>query len=410
MINQVTLNKLRENSPTIKKLYLFSESLTCEDIRLLADAIKNNTYLTELGLNNNKFKDDGLRALSDALPFSVITFLDLSANSFTNKGLIYFFQKLNTTSIRNLNLQFNKIDSIGIEALAKALTNNTRLIQLNINHNEFNDTSAISLIQSLNSNYLQQLFMAKNNLTDSFGNELANLLKNDTSLVLIDVSYNQLTDQSVSQMAIALRANSHLTTLLLKKNKIENITLNELIYTCKFNTTLKDVDLTHNALHGNIEAYFLQHENKKFNFQERFRTSKQTSKFIPISLVQTDHIHFEFLKCVFSLLKMSRVIMNTSDNYPADSILALPREIKKNILKYVFMYCLLTEKQKENIIHHVVDNPYPLKTYDKKEKFLQVVDCRMTLKSVSTIFFHHHDVSSKNIPLNDKEKYAGFKK
>lgn len=46
-ISQQTLEALSNNDPTLRALNLSCQNLTDEDIEVLCEALKNNTYLTQ---------------------------------------------------------------------------------------------------------------------------------------------------------------------------------------------------------------------------------------------------------------------------------------------------------------------------------------------------------------------------
>jgi Ran GTPase-activating protein 1 len=92
---------------TLQVLDLRWRGLTTADVMELARALKTNQTLTQLNLsNNNSIKDEGARALADAL--------------YVNQHL------------RNLQLAHANVGDIGGTALMQMLHQNTALLELNL--------------------------------------------------------------------------------------------------------------------------------------------------------------------------------------------------------------------------------------------------------------------------------------
>lgn len=146
-INEITLKRLRENSPTLTALQIEpGKKLTTADVQELVEAAKNNTYLKMLTLNgnyidnekaailtalqnidiltlgNNYISDDGAKTIVDSMPN--LTSLGLESNHITDAGVPY----LTKSKLSSLDLDDNKITS----SAARLFLENTYLTDLRL--------------------------------------------------------------------------------------------------------------------------------------------------------------------------------------------------------------------------------------------------------------------------------------
>ena len=118
-----------------------------DDVVELAKALKGNTTLTELSLNNNNIDDDGASALADALKGNnTLEYLDLSENNIGDDGASALADALQiNNTLEYLDLTENNIGDDGANDLADALKGNNTLIWLDLNNNNIVDTGVSAL-------------------------------------------------------------------------------------------------------------------------------------------------------------------------------------------------------------------------------------------------------------------------
>ncbi|CAF1259981.1 unnamed protein product [Rotaria sordida] len=122
----------------------------------LADALKTNTTLTTLDIENNCIGDEGAKHFADALRnnTTLIT-LDIGCNGIADEGVQHLADALKkNTALKTLNLngasiRGYKISDKGAEYLVDALKNNTTLTKLDIRNNWITNSGAQYLADAL---------------------------------------------------------------------------------------------------------------------------------------------------------------------------------------------------------------------------------------------------------------------
>jgi len=240
---------------TLNSLHLFGADLQESDLDSLLHYLQNNNNITELGLgrfgswqpnapkkisNMIKFNctltsiylfdiginDDNIELLQDSLIANItLTDLDLSLNSWglRSGSALYNILSKNTT-LKKLNLSRNSSKGIDCKQIVKGLEKNNTLISLN----------------------LSQIISKHSKET---GNELANVIKSNSSLTELDLSENRINSTGYNSVARGLKKNTSLKMLNLKYNAVkseedkENSALLNIFESLKDNTSLTNLDL-----------------------------------------------------------------------------------------------------------------------------------------------------------------------
>jgi Ran GTPase-activating protein (RanGAP) involved in mRNA processing and transport len=105
----------------------------CRGTTSIAKALRKNTTLTELDLNNNQISDESVLHLGHALKDnSNLTYLNLNYNNIGPDSLEAFaFGLSHNQSIQTLHLSHNKIQS-GVAYLGESLKCNQSLTELSL--------------------------------------------------------------------------------------------------------------------------------------------------------------------------------------------------------------------------------------------------------------------------------------
>ncbi|EAS04473.2 hypothetical protein TTHERM_00616480 (macronuclear) [Tetrahymena thermophila SB210] len=153
---------------------------------------KNN--LTVITANNNNITDTEFVNMIKQLPHR-IEVLILKQNFISNLGLIQISEvlKSNHQQLIQLDLENNKIKDLGAKALFKALLQNNSLAKLNLSQNQIGDACSQELKDLLeNSMTLQELYLKWNNFRQDGGICIAQGIKKNQSLKVLDISFNNL--------------------------------------------------------------------------------------------------------------------------------------------------------------------------------------------------------------------------
>ena len=215
----VILQALKENS-RLKSLILDGNNMTREIVEDLANVIKNNSYLQQLGLENNNLG-----------PSATVILQALKENS----------------QLKVLNLNSNNMTGQVAEDLANVIKNNSGLEELHLYENDLK-SSATVILQALKENYqLKVLNLNSNNMTGQVAEDLANAIKNNTSLEKLYLSQNDLRS-SATVILQALKENSQLKVLNLNSNNMTGQVAEDLANAIKNNTNLEELYLSQNDL------------------------------------------------------------------------------------------------------------------------------------------------------------------
>lgn len=149
---------------------------------------------------------------------------------------------------KELFLGVNQLTAISMALIAQTLKGNTTLKLLEISENPIGDMGIHSLteILKLNHSHLQYLYVYSTGITDDGAQDLANMLKTNTTLFDLDLGANDISDQAVRLLANALsRDNTTLTALSFKGNQLlSDGSVEDLAEMLEQNQTLKFLNLT----------------------------------------------------------------------------------------------------------------------------------------------------------------------
>ncbi|KAF8925261.1 hypothetical protein BGZ47_003403, partial [Haplosporangium gracile] len=125
-----------------------------KELEPMAEALKTNSTLTTLDLQDSKIGSYEAQALSEALKTnSTLTTLNLQGNSIGHTGAQALSEALKTNStLTNLNLSNNSIGDTGAQALSEALKTNSTLTTVNLQGNSIGDNGAQALAETLKTN------------------------------------------------------------------------------------------------------------------------------------------------------------------------------------------------------------------------------------------------------------------
>lgn len=172
------LARMLEHNTTLKVLDLSgNSSITARGVTFLANALKKNTTLTTLNLSMTNVKHKACSALSSMLGVNkTLTTLDVSCNNIGNRGvkaLLEFIQKCNS-GLTTLSIANNIITSAGANDLAETVRDNTTLTSIDISYNNFEVLRHIPLMDALESNYSLTTFE-----TNIVSSKISNILFNN---------------------------------------------------------------------------------------------------------------------------------------------------------------------------------------------------------------------------------------
>jgi hypothetical protein len=177
--------RLEENDPDLTNLNLNIRRLDTDMLHVLSAAISQNTVLCTLNLTSSLTKAVSIHPL-----FTVLT---------------------HSCSLKVLHLSYNRLSNQNgeIAVLARALTANSCLQELYLDHNEIDVEGAMALADMLRENTaLHVLQLSSNQTRDTGAQALARVLaKDNVTLKRLAVNANRVTSKGVESLVIALQSN-----------------------------------------------------------------------------------------------------------------------------------------------------------------------------------------------------------
>ena len=288
---EIVLERLRNNDPELTEL-----SYQCSNPSRVAEALMQNTMVTELDLSYNRIKSfrslgqiespgEAWVSLGDLLRHnSTLTSLDLSSNKFgshefqymgdvereitgwydrglqefvpnphvnpdilqIDEDVRYFIDSfLLNTSLRSLRLNDNEMGLNDIRYFSQMLQLNSTLQDLDLSEMYVEADGARYLGEALQLNSaLLSLNLSSCHMLDTGARHLSNALQVNTTLTYLDVSNNYLEADGIQSLADALATNSSIIELIIG-NFGSNADLDARLRRNVSNAHLKDAGLSY---------------------------------------------------------------------------------------------------------------------------------------------------------------------
>lgn len=244
------------NPKTATSLYVMStRSMSDSDFVRLASSISSNTLLRELYLSGHHLGPQGLQAFADCLAMnSTLQHLSIGSEKLGDEAVKVLCAGLARNAhsgLQNWDLEFKSLGVDGASAIAELLTTNRSLTTLTLSRNQIGDVGVEKLAKGLSENV--EAALAELNVTDVgiSGARLSHLAALVTSesclLTTLQLSFNSL-ESTTSTFFDALATNKSLKKLQLKECKLTDEHVAALAAALKQNSTLTELDLSDNEL------------------------------------------------------------------------------------------------------------------------------------------------------------------
>ena len=147
----------------------------------------------------------------------------------------------------------------------------------------------LNLARVFGSHFTLQFLTPTLRISEAHVVALAEALKQNRSLIQLDLSYNAISAQGAAALAEALKQNTSLTQLHLSKNSIRDQGATGLTEALEQNTSLTQLQLSRNHIGEAVisELYRLRHDNRSISLEQK---SAFDSDFTHDSHFDTDFI------------------------------------------------------------------------------------------------------------------------
>ncbi|CAF3388753.1 unnamed protein product [Rotaria sp. Silwood2] len=211
-----------QNNTTLEELDLRLNNIGEKGAQDLFNALQNNRTLKKLHLTGNK--NDQCILVEKAIRIKhkkVLTSFDLRKNQIGNEGVNCFVNALkNNTNLKHLYLDENEItDSKAVSAILRFRNYNYDCLRLDFYGMGDNLIELLSSDLQRNTT-IQHITLITNKIGDRGAQILASLIRNSMRLISLDLRSNHIGDQGASYLADALINNTTMTTLKLRGNEI----------------------------------------------------------------------------------------------------------------------------------------------------------------------------------------------
>ena len=164
-------------------------------------------------------------------------------------GGVNFMSSEGLKNVRILYMTGNNITDRGATTLAEMLKENRMLELLNVSSNSIGDGGATALAEMLKENRMLDLLnVSSNSIGDGGATALAEMLKENRTLRKLNVSDNSIGDGGATALAEMLKENRTLRQLNVSNNSIGDGGATALAEMLKENRTLQQLDVSYNSI------------------------------------------------------------------------------------------------------------------------------------------------------------------
>ncbi|KAG0241714.1 hypothetical protein BGX31_000923 [Mortierella sp. GBA43] len=241
------------HAANIKSLKLEGNTISQQATKLMFEAWKFNKSITTLSLARSGIDDKTIKYLSKVLPKNeTLRSLDLSGNHISSQGVDMLAQAMiENRGVTRLCLQSNNIKKAGAPHLAKILAKNRVLRHLNIGSNSLGADGVTLIAEAVRFNRtLYSLSLDMNEMGSKGASAIATALVSNRHLTHLYIPHNNIRDKGLEDICESLKRNKCLAYLDLELNHIglgqSTSGLKALGDILKINTTLREINLSFN--------------------------------------------------------------------------------------------------------------------------------------------------------------------
>ena len=213
--------------------------------------LKSIVHLTKFNISCNGINDEVMEEFAEILSQNVkLKELDLSYNFLKAKGAITILRGMKSIlHLSKFNIGHNKITDDVADDLAKFLSQNVELTELDLSCNCLQATGAIRIFKGMKSIFhLSKFNISHNTITDKAADDLAKILSHNFGLTELDLSYNCLQATGASTICKGMKGLTNLIKLNMSNNNFTGETAQDIAAVLSHNKSLEELDLSYNSL------------------------------------------------------------------------------------------------------------------------------------------------------------------
>lgn len=190
----MNLMRMMQKNKFIHTLCMEANDLGIDNIKLLSDALSNNTNITHFRMQMNCIGPQEMLYISRGLKInSRLQYIDLSNNNLGDYGIQYLATAFKTnSSITAIDISQNNISHRGVKYLAKGLELNIKLICINLMGNAIEDNGVEYIAQIIDMNNVTHINLGATVMTSTGIVQLSNILKFNSTIQNINVRGNEV--------------------------------------------------------------------------------------------------------------------------------------------------------------------------------------------------------------------------
>ena len=234
-------------NPKLEELDLSYNNLQAPGAMKIAQS-SNVKNLIKFNISHNAITDHAAESIADFLSRnSKLKELDLSYNNLQAVGANKIVRLSNITYLLKFNISHNAITDYTAKSVGNFLIQNSKLEELDLSHNNLQAAGISKIIELPNITNLKKFNISHNEITDQIAEDIANFLSQNCKLVELDVSYNNLQTEG----AIKIARLSEITNLIkfnISHNEVNEQAAKWVASFLSQNSKLKELDLSYNNL------------------------------------------------------------------------------------------------------------------------------------------------------------------
>jgi hypothetical protein len=249
----IALSEAIRINHNISELSLVDNAITPRGAEPLIASLANNKSIRRVDFSENRLGVQGsvVDANAGALlknlvtKNSIITELVLRGNKLSDKDMEHITEGvIENVTLQSLDLSYNNIQYRGAVAIAKILSHNSELREVNIEWNCFRTAGSFLILnEGLNlNNTIKRFNLAWNGIDDDGGVVLGKII-GENAIEEIVVSHNKIGPRGAEAIAKGIRSSSALSVLVLDDNPLRDEGCASILRALRENNTIQRVSL-----------------------------------------------------------------------------------------------------------------------------------------------------------------------